>query len=194
MNKEDVLFYVFIIIVILALYLNIIRMTIISSDNDIKCEIKASEDIIELSELAILSEEITIHETEICPVAEPMTEDELAEEEYYDSLEMLAICVEAEAGNQDLLGKRLVADVILNRVDSERFPDDIVSVISDKNQFSTYTDGAMDRVWEPSEETFLAVQMELENRTDSDILFFTAGSYNPYCTPAYKHGNHYFGY
>lgn len=35
---------------------------------------------------------------------------------------MLAQLVQAEAGNQDLTGKRLVADVVLNRVDSERFP------------------------------------------------------------------------
>ena len=102
-----------------------------------------------------------------------MSEDDIAEEKYYDSLELMAICVEAEAGNQGLYGKRLVADVILNRVDSETFPDDIESVISQHNQFSTYTDGAMDRVYEPSEETFKACQMELKHRTDKRILYFT---------------------
>lgn len=122
------------------------------------------------------------------------SEDDLEAEEYCDSLEMLAVCVEAEAGNQGLYGKRLVADVILNRVDSETFPDDIVSVISQKNQFATYTDGAMDRVTEPSEETIKAVQMELEHRTDPEILFFTAEGYNPYCKPAYRYKDHYFGY
>lgn len=120
--------------------------------------------------------------------------DWLSEEEYYDSLETLAICVEAEAGNQDLMGKRLVADVILNRVDSNKFPNDINSVIYQKNQFSSATDGGMNKVWEPSEETFKAVQMELDHRTDCNILYFTAGKYNKYCTPAYKHGDHYFGY
>ena len=123
-----------------------------------------------------------------------MTDEELKDELYCDSLETLAICVEAEAGNQDLYGKRLVVDVILNRVDSERFPNDIESVIYQKNQFSTSFDGGMDRVKEPSEETYEAVRMELENRTDPDILFFTAGDYNKYCSPAYKYGDHYFGY
>jgi N-acetylmuramoyl-L-alanine amidase len=137
------------------------------------------------SELSVQPKEMIIHQ---------YTEAELQEQEYFDSLEMLAICVEAEAGNQDLMGKRLVVDVILNRVDSDKFPDDILAVISQTNQFSSYSDGQMDRIYEPSEDTFKAVRMELENRTDDKILFFTEGDYNPYCTPAYQHGDHYFGY
>ena len=50
-----------------------------------------------------------------------MTTEDLAEEEYFDSLELLALCVEAEAGNQGLIGKKYVCDVILNRVDDEDF-------------------------------------------------------------------------
>lgn len=123
-----------------------------------------------------------------------MTEELIAEEQFCDSLELLAICVEAEAGNQDMMGKRLVVDVILNRVDSDRFPNDIEAVITEPHQFASWTDGGMDAVFEPSEETFEAVRMELEQRTDSDILFFTAGGYNKYCNPAYKYGDHYFGY
>ena len=89
------------------------------------------------------------------------TSEDMELELYDDSLELLAICVEAEAGNQDFLGKCLVVDVILNRVDSPDFPDDITSVISQPYQFTSYTDGNMDNVWEPSEETFKAVSHEL---------------------------------
>ena len=121
-------------------------------------------------------------------------EEDMQEELYFDSLEMLAICVEAEAGNQDLYGKRLVVDVILNRVDSDRFPDDIESVISQKYHFSTYWNGEMDKITEPSEETFEAVRMELDERLDDKILFFSAGGYSEYCIPAHKYGDHYFGY
>ena len=67
-------------------------------------------------------------------------------------IDLIAACVEAEAGNQDLTGKRLVADVILNRVDSEDFPDTIEGVISQPRHFATYWNGAIDRA-EPSEET-----------------------------------------
>ena len=52
-----------------------------------------------------------------------MTPEEIEEEEKADELELMAICVEAEAGNQSLTGKRMVADVILNRVDNPDFPD-----------------------------------------------------------------------
>lgn len=109
-----------------------------------------------------------------------------------DWMEFLAKCVEAEAGNQGLMGKRLVVDVILNRVDSDRFPDDVRSVIIQRGQFAVYPH-AMSRVT-PTEETYEAIRAELAERTDEQILFFTAGSYNKYCIPAYKYGDHYFGY
>ena len=139
-------------------------------------------------------EKITVEKNEIKVVEEPLDIDaEMENEEFCDSLEILACCVEAEAGNQDLLGKRLVADVILNRVDSPRFPDTIEGVISQKYHFTTFWDGTMSRIV-PSDETFEAVQMELDERTDKEILFFTSGNYNTFCVPAYKHGDHYFGY
>ncbi len=118
-------------------------------------------------------------------------EEELAEEKYYDSLELLALCVEAEAGNQGLIGKKYVVDVVLNRVDSDDFPDNITDVIMQPNQFSVVLDG---RIWEvePTEETFQAVQEELENRTDYDVLYFTAEGFCPWGTAWKKVGDHYF--
>lgn len=134
---------------------------------------------------------VSKNDVDVVSVSESDMDDE---EEFCDSLEILALCVEAEAGNQDLMGKRLVADVILNRVESPRFPDDIEGVISQKYQFTTYWDGSMDAITEPSEESFEAVRMELDERLDNQILFFTAQEYNTYCAPAYKYGDHYFGY
>ena len=140
-----------------------------------------------------VSEKPTVSKKDVDVVE--VSEIDLENEEFCDSLEILATCVEAEAGNQDLMGKRLVADVILNRVESPRFPDTIEGVISQKYQFTTYWDGSMDAITEPSEETFEAVKMELNGqRLDEDILFFTAGDYNTYCVPAYRVGDHYFGY
>ena len=144
----------------------------------------------------VLKEKPQIQENEIEVVGEhePLDIDEaLGDEEFCDSLEILACCVEAEAGNQDLLGKRLVCDVILNRVDSPRFPDTIEGVVSQKYHFTTFWDGTMSSI-EPSDETFKAIQLELDERTDSEILFFTAGDYNTFCVPAYRYGDHYFGY
>lgn len=119
-------------------------------------------------------------------------QDELEEERYYDSLELLAVCVEAEAGNQSLDGKRMVADVILNRVDHPDWPDSIEGVITDPYEFASYWDGGMDNVWEPSEETFQAVQMELERRSWPELYYFTSNGWPEYGTPWKKVGDHYF--
>ena len=120
------------------------------------------------------------------------TEDELAEELYCDSLELLAICVQAEAGNQPLIGRRMVVDVILNRVDDKDWPDTIEGVITQRYQFTSYWDGGMDRVYEPDELTIKAVQMELEKRSYPGLYYFTAGGYGKHGTPWKKVGDHYF--
>lgn len=106
-------------------------------------------------------------------------------------LYLFANCVEAESGNQDDLGKRLVADVILNRVDDPDFPDTITEVISQKFQFSSYWDGGMDR-WKPTDDTIKICREEMKSRQYTSLLYFTAGYYNPYGTPAFIHGDHYF--
>lgn len=116
------------------------------------------------------------------------------EDDYYNSIEFMAKCVEAEAGNQDLLGKRMVVDVILNRVndDSGEWPDTIVDVITQPYQFSTYWNGAIDKVDEISEETWKAIYMELEEITYPDIYYFTNNGFHDYGTPWEKVGDHYF--
>lgn len=114
-------------------------------------------------------------------------EPDIAEED----LLLLASCVEAEAGNQPLLGKRLVADVILNRVDSERFPDTISGVIRQPGQFSVVRNGALKRAV-PSAHTMKAVYMELNSRSCPDIYFFNCGNYLRCGKPWQQIGDHYF--
>lgn len=121
-----------------------------------------------------------------------VSEDELTEELYYDQLELLAICVQAEAGNQPLIGRRMVADVILNRVDDPDFPDTIAGVITQRNQFTSYWDGNMARVREPDKLTIRAVQLEIRQRSYPGLIYFQTGSYSRYGTPWRKVGDHYF--
>lgn len=106
-------------------------------------------------------------------------------------LELLALVVEAEAGNQDLYGKQLVIDVILNRVDSPGFPNSITKVILQPRHFSTIWDGAAYRA-EPTQETYEAIESELLHRRNSEILFFTSEGFSEYGTPWRKVGGHYF--
>lgn len=118
------------------------------------------------------------------------TPDDIDLETYYDSLEYLAQCVEAEAGNQGYKGKRLVARVIINRYKSRSFPNDYYSVINQPHQFEVVSNGMIWR--EPTPETYKAVQDELAHCSDMRILFFTAGGYNPSGTPLYRYKQHYF--
>lgn len=124
--------------------------------------------------------------------AEVVYAGELEDELYCDSLELIAICVQAEAGNQSLTGRQMVADVILNRVDDPDFPDTIEGVIAQRNQFASYWDGSMDRVYEPDKLTIRAVQMELEHRSYPGLIYFRTGRYSRYGTPWRKVGDHYF--
>lgn len=126
-----------------------------------------------------------------------------ASEKRAEEIRLLAALVHAEAGNQDEIGKRLVVDVVLNRMDYDtEFADSVEGVIYEKTgktwQFTTAGNGMLQDALagEATASDYEAVMNELdaEERLDSRILYFTAGFYNPYCTPAYVHGDHYFGY
>jgi N-acetylmuramoyl-L-alanine amidase len=108
------------------------------------------------------------------PVESYTSPDNIIEEMYYDSLELLACCVEAEAGNQSEYGKRLVCDVVLNRVDDQSglFPNNIWDVIFQRYQFTPVLDGRIYQV-DPTEETFRVVSEELQSRTNYRVMFFT---------------------
>ncbi len=118
-------------------------------------------------------------------------EVEKLEEKFDKQIDLLCRCVEAESGNQSLLGKRLVCDVILNRVASEAFPDGIEDVINQPGQFGVVANGSINTVV-PSEETIAAVMTELNERIDTEVLYFQTGGYSKFGTPFDKVGDHYF--
>lgn len=112
-------------------------------------------------------------------------------------MRMLAKLVHAEAGNQDRLGKRLVVDVVLNRVDSENYPDSIPEVIYERHgkiwQFTAAGNGMLAEAV-PTADDYAAVYTELTGeRFDDQVLFFSAGGYQSWCMPLFQHGEHYFG-
>lgn len=103
---------------------------------------------------------------------------------------LLGKLVEAEAGNQDETGKRLVCDVVLNRVANPRFPDTVEGVIFQKNQFSVAWTGVIHGS-EPTENILRIVKEELVDQVDYEALFFCNYGYNGN-TPLYIYGDHYF--
>lgn len=124
------------------------------------------------------------------------------EEEDYD---LLLRIVEAEAGCEDEDGRLLVANVVLNRVQNENFPDTVSEVILQKShgvtQFSPVASG---RIWkvEVSDETVQAVQKALEGEDISEgALFFAARKhadsdsmrwFDEHLTFLFRHGGHEF--
>ena len=134
-------------------------------------------------------------------------ENEMGEDETYtaDELAVLQRIVEAEAGGEDEKGKLLVANVILNRVRSEEFPNSISEVVFQQSngvtQFSPVKNGRLDMVT-VSEETKNAVERALQGEDLSEgALFFAARRYakkssmkwfDENLTFLFQHGGHEF--
>ncbi len=60
--------------------------------------------------------------------------------------QLLMRIAEAEAGNQGPDGMWMVMSVVLNRVDSDTWPDSIAGVIFEDHQFSSVSDGRFNKV------------------------------------------------
>ena len=95
---------------------------------------------------------------------------QLTEEDY----DCLLRIVEAEAGICDEKGKILVANVVLNRMETTEFPDTVREVVYQDHQFSPVSSGRIDRVT-ITDETVEAVQKALDGTDYSEgALFFVA--------------------
>lgn len=89
-----------------------------------------------------------------------------------NSRKILMRIVEAEAGDQTVRGRRLVANVILNRVKSKEFPDTVRKVVFAPRQFSPIRNGSYFRV-KVSKKTKKAVNQALQGKDDSrGALYF----------------------
>lgn len=108
-----------------------------------------------------------------------------------DELELLALVTMAEAEDESELGKRLVIDTVLNRVDSSHFPNTITDVIYQKHQFTSMWNGRYKKTYVDDYVRNLVLE-ELKERTNSEVIFFRMGRYSDYGTPLFKEDGHYF--
>lgn len=108
-----------------------------------------------------------------------------------DEIELIALVTMAEAESESDEGKRLVIDTILNRVDSNEFPDTVYDVIYELNAFESMWNGRVDVCYVDNDICQL-VREEMYNRLNHDVVYFTAGRYGQYGTPMFQVGNHYF--
>ena len=102
--------------------------------------------------------------------------------EVYDAdvLYWLSRIIHAESGNQPLEGKIAVGNVVMNRVNDPRFPDNIYDVLFQKNQFTPASSGSIYR--EPNEESVVAAMLVLDGaQVMPEALFFNgAGATRSY--------------
>ncbi len=132
----------------------------------------------------LIIEEPTVIETEVqVPILDQ------------NEMVMASAVIEAEAGNQDLYGKRLVADVILNRIDSPKFPNTLYEVVNEKGQFTVMRNGAYQKaLGRISPESYQALTLEMSGkRLDYGILYFSRGKTRG-AKNHFKYQDHWFGY
>lgn len=155
----------------------------------------------EINTLGIMSVAASGQRVVDCNVLEKELAYYLSEEDF----NVLLRIVEAEAGGEDEEGKLLVANVVLNRVNSEKFPDTVKEVVFQRakgvTQFSPVANGSYYTV-EISEETEEAVERALEGEDNSQgALYFAARKYadsdrmrwfDENLTFLFRHGGHEF--
>lgn len=106
-------------------------------------------------------------------------------------IDLIALVTMAEAEGESEYGKRLVIDTILNRVDSEHFPDNVHDVIYQPGQFSSMYNGRSDRCYVKNDIRQLVLE-EFKNRNNRDVIFFGSNGYSNYGKRLFQEGNHYF--
>lgn len=157
----------------------------------------SSELGIGIMELAVSGQRIVDYDM----MVQPEFVYELSEED----LEALLRIVEAEAGSEDEDGRLLVANVVLNRVNSENFPATVKDVVFQQSegvtQFSPVASGRYYTV-EISEETMAAVGRALTGEDISQgALYFASRKYansekmrwfDTKLTFLFEHGGHEF--
>lgn len=142
----------------------------------------------------VLAQEVTVSNNEIvgtvsmCIVETIERPEPLFGQFTEREIDLMAQLVWHEAGNQDMVGKMLVADTVLNRMESDRFPNTVEEVIFQKGQYTTAK--VLGRV-EPTIDCYGAVLSEIDGeRYNTEVLFFGRG-YG--CgKPLFQHQDHCF--
>ena len=112
---------------------------------------------------------------------EPYERAGISEEEFY----FISSVVEAESDRSESLeGRILIAEVILNRVESDLFPDTISGVLNQSGQFSTVVNGhSITERTELSDEAVIQAIREIESGTAPSVMYFNCIGFNGYGTP-----------
>lgn len=115
----------------------------------------------------------------------------------FGDLDLLAALVWAEAGDQDFIGMRIVADCVCNRASDRHpeWPSSISEVIYQPGQFSVVANGRLDQgFYNATPDCYEAARLALSGDLyDPNVIYFSMY----YCANgvfAYQHGDHFIGY
>lgn len=108
-----------------------------------------------------------------------------------DDAVLIAKLVLAEAEGESEMGKRLVIDTVLNRLDSEGFPNTVYDVVYQPYHYDPAWDGRIE-LFSELDDAFKLVVDEIHNRTNSEVLYFRTDKFHEFGTPMEQVGNHYF--
>lgn len=109
-----------------------------------------------------------------------------------EEFDMISQVIMAEAEGEEWEVQWYIACVIINRVESDLFPDSVEEVIFEEKQFSCIWDGRYDRV-APNDSCMEALQYALDTeRIPADIYYFTSNGYLPNTEPYMQVGDMYF--
>lgn len=86
--------------------------------------------------------------------------------------DLLARLVHAEAKGEPYKGKVAVAQVVLNRVEDERFPDSIKQVIYEKRQFQPVDNGSINKPADKEAKKAVNEAIALEGQVDNEAVYF----------------------
>lgn len=136
------------------------------------------------------TKEKPISEVNIQPIKEEKIEEQKCKLLDFE-IEYLAKCTMAEAGNQDEVGKRLVIDCILNRLNDENFPNSIVDIINYPGQFEVVSNGSIN-VIVPTPDIYTLIEEELISPYNTEVLYFRTSHFHNFGTPLFQWGAHYF--
>jgi len=102
-----------------------------------------------------------------------------------EEIVMIGKIVQHECPNESKLGQRLVIDTIMNRVESEEFPDTVRDVLSQPGQYCNPKKY-------PPEDIYILIAQEAYNRTNPNVLWYRTKKYHSYGRPITQEGGHYF--
>lgn len=122
------------------------------------------------------------------PVYDRDSIDYISDEDF----ELMAKTVYAEAKTEEFEGQVAVAEVILNRVESDNYPNTVKGVITQPGAFASWSNGSVEAA--PfDDECCEAVQDALNERIfPVTVVWFREGHFHPFGTQYTVIGNHYF--